>query len=394
MKILIVEDNTSFATFLKKRLDKLSFISHIDIISTFKDLKNKLDYDLFIVDFILKDAKGEQINYLFENEKKVIVITNYEKEFLESEFKSYVIDYVIKDEISIDYLVRFIKRFYKNHYINVLVVDDMAFIRNTLNLYLSKIGLNVYLAQNGKEALDILEKEKIDFVISDIEMPVIDGEKFVKEIRKKYSLNELPVVIISATNDKEKLIKLLKIGCNDYLFKPFLKEELIIRINNFLDVYDSFMSVKKKLEIDSLTNVKNRFFLENSLPEMFDLYSKKSIAMLDIDFFKKINDTYGHQYGDKILKDFADIIKKSIRKTDIVIRYGGEEFLVFFPNTLKKEALIALLKIKKKLKESDYKYTFSAGIADEGSNLEEIIELADKRLYKAKSSGRDKIVIE
>jgi len=88
----------------------------------------------------------------------------------------------------------------------------MAFIRNTLNLYLSKIGLNVYLAQNGKEALDILEKEKIDFVISDIEMPIMDGEKFVKEIRKKYSLNELPVVIISSISDKEKLIKLLKIG--------------------------------------------------------------------------------------------------------------------------------------------------------------------------------------
>ena len=270
----------------------------------------------------------------------------------------------------------------------------MAFIRNTLNLYLSKIGLNVYLAQNGKEALDILEKEKIDFVISDIEMPIMDGEKFVKEIRKKYSLNELPVVIISSISDKEKLIKLLKIGCNDYLFKPFVKEELIIRINNFLDVYDSFMSAKKKLEIDSLTNVNNRFFLENSLPKIFDLYSKRSIAMLDIDFFKKINDTYGHQYGDKILKDFAEIIKESIRKTDIVIRYGGEEFLIFFPNTSKKEALIALLKIKKRLKNSNYKYTFSGGIADEGSNLEEMIELADKRLYKAKNSGRDKIVIE
>ncbi|WP_457560715.1 GGDEF domain-containing protein [Caminibacter sp.] len=117
--------------------------------------------------------------------------------------------------------------------------------------------------------------------------------------------------------------------------------------------------------------------------------------MLEIDFFKKLNDTYGHKFGDEILKYFASVIKENVRKSDIVVRYGGEEFLIFMPNTSKKEAFIALLKIVKAIEPyKNVKITFSAGVADECETLAEMIKIADNRLYKAKEEGRHRIVIE
>ena len=117
------------------------------------------------------------------------------------------------------------------------------------------------------------------------------------------------------------------------------------------------------------------------------------LIMIDLDHFKKINDTYGHQIGDEILRHFASTIKDNIRKSDLAIRYGGEEFIIFLPESYKKEALIVLHKIKKALRPyKDINFTFSAGIADEGKTLAEMIKLADERLYKAKKEGRNRII--
>ena len=160
-------------------------------------------------------------------------------------------------------------------------------------------------------------------------------------------------------------------------------------------MYENLRKVENQLIVDPLTEVYNRFYLENELEKLFNYYSQKAIAILDIDFFKKINDTYGHQIGDKVLKDFAKTIKYVVRKSDAVIRYGGEEFIIFMPNTTKHEAMAVVYKIRKTIKECcGVNYTFSCGIADEGETLAEMIKLADNRLYKAKENGRDLIVIK
>jgi len=131
-----------------------------------------------------------------------------------------------------------------------------------------------------------------------------------------------------------------------------------------------------------------------ALYHIFNSYEYKSLAMLDIDHFKKINDTYGHQSGDKVLKHLANLMTSIVRKSDIVMRYGGEEFLIFMPNTTKEEAYIVLQKIRSALTPcNNIKYTFSAGIADEGETLAEMIKLADEKLYKAKREGRNKVII-
>ena len=318
----------------------------------------------------------------------------HEDKIYESPFVNEIVDFIIKDDISIiNYMIRLVKRIYKNQFKNVLIVDDSRAIRSYQKKFLHLLNLNVFEARDGAEALDIIKKKNINFIITDIEMPKINGVEMVKEIRKTKKIDELPVLVVSSNENLFVTFQILKLGANDFIKKPFDKNEYIIRINNILDIYDYLINYKEERTIDSLTKVYNRFFLENSFEQIFKFYKEKIIAMLDIDFFKKINDTYGHQAGDKILAYFAEHIQKNLRKDDLIIRYGGEEFLIFMPNTSKEEAYIVLHKIKNSLKDVDgIKFTFSAGIANEGETLAEMIKIADDRLYKAKKSGRNRII--
>ena len=394
MKILIVEDDKFYANTLQKELTKhILFLKQVDIVTSFEELKQNINYDLFIVDYFLPDAEGAHIDYLLQNNKSVITLTKYDKKFLKSKYKDKIVNYIIKEDVfTIKYLINFIKRLHKNKYLNALVIDDSKTIRNRIKFILKQLNLNTILCENGKQALEIINKEKIDLIITDINMPEMDGLEFTKQIRQKYSLEELPIIVISSESN-EKLIHMLKFGANDFIHKPFSKEELTIRVNNTLDIFESFKKIKKEVQIDPMTTAYNRYFFEHRLEHLFETYETKTIAMLDIDHFKKVNDTYGHQTGDKVLIHFVKSIKNIIRKTDIVVRYGGEEFLIFMPNTTKQEAVIVLTKIKKSLTHCEnINYTFSSGIADEGETLAEMIKIADERLYKAKENGRNQIV--
>ena len=396
MRILIADNDFIYLKLLKNYLEKYLVNIKCELVSSFKELKEKnlSDYDLFIINNSLRDVENnEHLEYILKYSDNVIVITKLEDNFLESSLKTKVIDYIIKEDThSIEYLVKLIKRLGKNKDLNVLIVEDSKIIRKHEKEILKKIKLNVFESENGKRALEILKEKNIDLLITDLVMPGMDGEELIAKVRENYSMNSLPIIVISENEDTNKFLKTLKLGANDYLKKPFLKEELMIRVNNLLDVYDNMRKIENQLKKDPLTGAYNRFYLEHILENAFNVYETKSIAMLDIDFFKKINDTYGHQIGDEILKHFVNTIKNSVRKSDVLVRYGGEEFLIFMPNTSKKEAAIVIYKIKKALKPyKDIKYTFSAGIADEGESLAEMIKIADERLYKSKEDGRDKI---
>ena len=400
MNILIVEDSKIYASLIKSHLHKHLLFVKCDIVSSFEELKNlNKEYDLYIVDYILEDTKeDEHIEYLYSKNKRIIIMTQFEDKLSKDKWNDKIVDFILKDDISvIHYLIRLVKRIYKNQFLKGLIVDDSLMILNHEEKLLSLLNLSVYKARDGIEALKILKEKDIDFVITDIEMPLMDGVELVKEIRKEKGIDELPILVMSSSNNLDKAFKILKLGANDFVRKPFLKEEFIIRIDNLLEIYDYLSEYKTSTFIDGLTQAFNRTYLERNLDRLFKSFSKKSIAMLDIDFFKKINDTYGHQKGDEILKYFATLIKNHIRKNDILVRYGGEEFLIFMPNTSKAESYIVLTKLKNILnndKNKPLNFTFSAGIADEGETLAEMIRLADKRLYKAKKEGRNKIVIK
>lgn len=397
MKILIIGDNLSFANLLKSMIEKNVIGANCEIATSTEEIKN-IDlkkYDLIICNFISYDSSNESyIQEILKHNEKVIVIAQSE-EFISSNIKNRVIDFIINQEFLVfNYLVNLIKNLQRNKNINVLIVDDDKVILKIEESILKKINLNVLKASNGEEALKYIKNNNIELVLTDLNMPKVDGEELLIKIRKLKTMDELPVIVISSNKEHSKISKLLKLGANDYLIKPFFKEELVVRVNNLLNITNNIKSVKKQIFIDPLTQVYNRLFLEKKLESIFNLYEHKAIAMLDIDFFKKINDTYGHQVGDEILKHFANTIKNSIRKSDYLVRYGGEEFLLFLPNIVKGEAKLILYKIKKNLK--PYKginFTFSAGIASEGDKLAEMIKIADEKLYQAKREGRNKIVI-
>ena len=398
MEILIIEDSFSFANLLKSTIEKNIIGANCKIILLVKELQN-IDlkkYDLILCDFILPDSlDGSYIKEVLKQNDKVIVITQFEKKLINSSIKNKVIDFVIKEEFLIsNYLINLIKSIQRNKNINVLIVDDDKFILKIEENILKKVNLNVLKAKDGKEALRLIYENNIDLILTDLNMPQIDGEELLINIRKSKTMDELPIIVISSNEDHSKISRLLKLGANDYLTKPFFKEELLLRVNNLLNITNNIKNIKNQIFIDPLTKIYNRLFLEKKLENIFHIYETKAIAMLDIDFFKKINDTYGHQIGDEILRHFANIIKSSIRKSDYIIRYGGEEFLLFLPDVIKEEAKLVLYKIKKNLKPyKNINFTFSAGIADEGDELAEIIKIADKKLYQAKREGRNRVVI-
>ena len=400
MKILIVEDSVVYASLIKANIQKHLLFAQCDLVSSFEELKNiKKDYDLYIVDYVLRDTKDdEHIEYLAEKNKKIILMTQFAEKFSKEKWNNKIVDFIIKEDMAvINYLIKLIKRLYKNQFLNVLIVDDSNTILEYVTRLLKLLNFTVIKAHDGFEALQVLKNSEINFVITDIEMPNLNGIELVKEIRSTFNIDELPVLVLSSTTNVDLTFQILKLGGNDFIKKPFEKEEFIIRTNNLLEIYDSIFKYKHTSLIDSLTGAYNRFYLESELEKLFKVYSQKSVAMLDIDFFKKVNDTYGHQMGDEVLKYFANLILSNIRKNDLLIRYGGEEFLIFMPNTTKEEANILLTKIKKLLssdKKKPIEFTFSAGIADEYSYLSEMIKKADERLYKAKKEGRNRIIIK
>jgi len=397
VKILILEDSHVYQKIMDRYIKKHLVSVEVDFISSFKELKElKDDYDLYVLDYILPDSQnGEHVEYLLAKKKKIIVISQFDT-FKDSKYMDKVVEFIVKNDThALSYLVNFIKRYYKNQNLKVVLADDSLTVRKHIENILKGIGIETINAENGKEVMEYLEKDKPDLIITDLNMPVMDGEEVIVNVRKKYSMSELPIIVVSSDEMDEKFLKALKFGANDYLKKPFLKEELILRVNNLLEIYEHLRSMKGKLQHDALTGAFNRMFLETTLDNLFSVYQNKAIVMLDIDHFKHINDTYGHQTGDKVLKHFVESIKNNIRKTDYVIRYGGEEFIVFMPNTTKLEASFVIEKIRKTLQPCcDIKYTFSAGIADEGETLPEMIRIADERLYKAKNSGRNRVVVK
>lgn len=307
----------------------------------------------------------------------------------------------------------------------LLIVDDSPSIRKSLydTLEKAKIFSKILEADNGAKALDLLIKERIDFVISDVMMPTLDGFKLLSIIRSQVKYRDLPVIFLTGQKETFDRIKGLEIGANDYITKPFDPGELLARVKNLLkmkELKDELEEKNKQLEIinkkleelsitDTLTGIYNRrYFLERLNSEF--ARSKRyniciSLLMLDLDHFKQINDTYGHQKGDDVLQKVAEILKRNCRVHDIVARFGGEEFIMLLCQTDPEGAFIAAERTRKDIEdhqfaqrgEPSFKVTTSIGVSScpdiRINNINDLIRAADVSLYEAKKQGRNRVVI-
>jgi two-component system, cell cycle response regulator len=296
-----------------------------------------------------------------------------------------------------------------------LVVDDSAGVRRMIRRLLSRNGIEVSEAQNGLEALRLVEnqKEVYDIVITDYYMPEMCGDELCRLLRQREDMKQVPKFFVSAFDDRDSTLEFFKAGASDYLRKPFIEEELQAKVEIHLRAkkyVNELEKLNRKLEDlairDGLTGLFNRRYLKDQMERIFSQATRYnfelSCILLDLDFFKKINDTYGHAFGDLVLVQFAEILKKRVRKSDIAARYGGEEFVVLLPNTNSSGAANMAESIRSFTSQHlfiDGKTSthvhISVGISslktDKPENPDKLVSFADEALYLAKESGRDRV---
>ncbi len=300
---------------------------------------------------------------------------------------------------------------------SVLVVDDDRFIQKIITTILKESGLfsNFLTASNGYEGLKILKERgnEIDLVFCDLNMPDFDGLKFLEAKEKLKELKDIPVIILTAAEEKELKLKALELGANDFITKPADPAEIIARARVQLKIKQLQDELKKQNRIlkelsntDPLTKIYNRRHFMDLLDREFARsmrYGRPlSLAIVDIDHFKMVNDTYGHQIGDRVLIEFVKRIKEGLRKHDVLGRYGGEEFTILLPETKLSDAVKVIERHRKNMDEKPVllepwiHVTFSAGVTGipdvEAESVDDMIKQADLALYNAKNSGRNRVI--
>jgi diguanylate cyclase (GGDEF)-like protein len=420
---LVIESSALLRDNIKKSIRDRIEIS-CDTADTEKEamellLKNR--YDLIIADLHLSDSGGNLIAYLVRENHRIIVITASENEENREKLVSLqIVDYLYKtDERSIiSYLINSIIRLQANANATVIICDDSKTSRVLIKQEVVSQNLAYIELEDGQQAYECIINKglKIDLLITDVIMPNMDGINLIRHIRHRYNASELPILALSGSNKHSLVAQLLKTGANDYVDKPIKNEEFLTRMNMLLDHSRLFKQNKELIEelqttatTDFLTKLYNRNYFYSTI-KIIQAQAKRhnqpyGIVMGDIDFFKKVNDSYGHEVGDIALKSVATIIKESARESDIACRWGGEEFLILVPNTNIEELVHFTQRIRKIIEsipvivgDSDLVFNVAAsfGIAlsnkENCENVEEIIDEADQKLYKAKASGRNCVV--
>ena len=413
-RILIVEDNKTLAKLIAKKIAN-ALEMEVDTAYSLGEAKlflARYKYFITLLDINLPDApNGEIVDYVLAKKHRVIVLSaNIDKAFRTQMLKKNIIDYVNKGGTGdINYIIQIIERLRKNQNHKVLVVDDSMVFRKQLQSMLENMFFQVTTVAHGEEALGMLQaKPDISLVLTDYNMPVMDGLELTYEIRQTYSKDELCILAISSNEDEEINALFLKHGANDYIKKPFSKEEFSVRVNNSIEALENIQMIMNYANRDYLTGLYNRRYFFQAMSEYVEDVKtsgeKFAVAMIDIDHFKNVNDTYGHDVGDKVIVTLADILRSSTSPRDIVARFGGEEFCVVLKNINRFSAFDILERIRLEVekysfavdKENYINFTISIGavIHNNEETLEESLNEADMCLYKAKNSGRNQVVFE
>ena len=281
-----------------------------------------------------------------------------------------------------------------------LIVDDEIDYLNLLTVRLKSAGYEVLKATDGKQALLVIEKEDPDFVLLDITMPGMGGLETIKRMKENKYMSNIPALFLTARDSIDDKIEGLKLGVYDYITKPIDDRELLAKIEAVLRIQERYKEIAFRDDLTSLYNYNYfRLQLEQSFNHARRHHNIFSLLMLDIDDFKKINDAYGHLCGNLVLEKVGNTLKEASRGTDIISRYGGDEFAIILPETNNDQAHIVLDKLQEKIKGISIDYsgknievsasfgfsTFSEDI----KTKEMLLEYADKDLYrnKNKSSG-------
>ncbi len=281
----------------------------------------------------------------------------------------------------------------------ILVADDDKQIRNLIKYHLRKKEYSLYEAIDGEDTLSQINEILPDILLLDVEMPKLSGFEVLDRIKNsnKYNRLMLYIIFLTAKTDIDDKVKGLSSGADDYLTKPFHHKELVVRIETGIRSVEEKHSAYK----DSLTKLYNRnffnFYCDQIIKESNRYNTPVSLVIIDIDYFKKVNDTFGHAAGDAILQELALMLQDICRDTDVACRWGGEEFVLLMTSTDKKGAQVIAERLRQKVETNKFsiaeRITISLGVAQYVDDKDEWFKNADLGLYKAKEAGRNKVVV-
>ena len=287
----------------------------------------------------------------------------------------------------------------------ILVVDDVPANVEILSFHLEDEGYEVIEAQSGEQALGILQssEKEIDLILLDVMMPVMSGMDVLAQVKRNPGTDNIPVILVTANADDQNVAEGLDMGAFDYIIKPYSLVVLLARVRAALREKERQDLLEKWATTDPLTELYNRrhFFdlADRELERSRRLKSELSFIMLDIDFFKQVNDKYGHLTGDNALILLSSILKDALRKVDFCCRFGGEEFVLCLPDTPSQGAWEVAERIRTQVactplptqNNQEIYIQVSLGIASSKRehSVEVILKRADEALYQAKESGRN-----
>jgi len=299
--------------------------------------------------------------------------------------------------------------------VKILIAEDDLTARIVLIAMLQKWGFDPVVTEDGKAAWEVMQQpDAPKLLILDWSMPEMEGIEVCRRVRQMEVSEPSYIIILTSKGEKTDIVEGLGAGANDYVVKPYDNQELLARIKvgcRMIEMQDALMERRKELTVlathDSLTGLMNHGAILDQLHKEIAHAGRHggllSVGMCDIDFFKQINDTYGHQTGDDVLRGFAHILRKSLRVYDSVGRIGGEEFLVITPMKARMDCIAIFGRLCRCVAGSNIEagsgalsVTVSIGVscAAAGKTVDEIVKAADAALYRAKKEGRNRVAYD
>ena len=410
-RILLLENSRAYTSMLREAIEQRTQLP-ISVATSLAEARELLDREsdwfLALTGLVLADGDRDQvIDFFVERRLPTIVVSGvYDDALRERALQQQIIDYVLKSTPdSIDYLAWLVQRLERNRRINALVVDDSLSARSYIASLLALQGYQVAHVADGQSALRMVEADPgIRLAIVDQEMPGMDGIELTRRLRQLRARDRMAVIGVSGSSDASLIPRFLKNGANDFLRKPFSREEFFCRVSQNIDQLELIGTLQDLATRDFLTGLPNRrSFLEQSEQRVARGGSDDAltVAMIDIDHFKHINDNYGHEAGDRALRAMADILHAHTRPEDHCGRFGGEEFCMLIDGLDADASLRHLEGLREAVQALELdidgrplRMTISIGACRRSPQLDTLHKLlgeADRHLYLAKAGGRNQV---
>ncbi|MFM9996360.1 MAG: diguanylate cyclase [Phycisphaerales bacterium] len=288
----------------------------------------------------------------------------------------------------------------------VLVIDDSPDVHRLLRARLRHEDLHLEAAMGGAEGLEKVQHVTPAIVLLDLDMPDMDGFEVLRRLKDSPKTMDTPVIVLSGLQSAHDKVTAFDLGAVDYITKPFNLTELRVRVRSALRLHQLVQMLAQRAQIDGLTALWNRAYFDRRWSDEVASSSRHnralSLAIIDLDHFKSVNDTYGHPAGDAVLQGLARVLQRECRQEDVACRYGGEEFALILPDTAPEDGQTVCARVLTALSSMTWPrhpervITASIGLAGAPGNpgiaAPAWLEAADKNLYAAKQGGRNRVV--